>query len=49
MRRPTPTGATRATRFVAALLFIVVALSIACTHAARFVLFGQLEIGSSKI
>lgn len=38
-----------ATRFVATLLFIVIALSIACTHAARFVYVGQLEIGSSKI
>ena len=43
------TSATRTTRFVAALLFIVIALSIACTHAARFVYVGQLEIGSSKI
>lgn len=49
MRRPTITGATRTTRFVATLLFTVIALSIACTHAARFVYFGQLEIGSSKI
>jgi hypothetical protein len=46
MRR---TSATRTTRFVATLLFIVIALSIACTHAARFVYVGQLEIGSSKI
>jgi hypothetical protein len=37
------------TRFVATLLFVVIALSIACTHAARCVYFGQLEIGTSKI
>lgn len=48
MRRPsTTTGDT--TRFVATLPFIVIALSIACTHAARCVHFGQLEIRSSKI
>ena len=45
MRRTSDTAA----RFVATLLFIVIALSIACTHAARFVYVGQLEIGSSKI
>ena len=44
MRRTSDT-----TRFVAMLLFIVIALSITCTHAARCVLFGQLEILSSKI
>jgi hypothetical protein len=44
MRRP-PTPS----RFVAALLFIVITLSIACTHAARCVLYGQLEILPSKI
>lgn len=37
------------TRFVATLLFVVIALSIACTHAARCVYVGQLEILSSKI
>ncbi len=37
------------TRFVATLLFIVIALSIACTHAARCVYFGQLEMRTSKI
>ncbi len=45
MRRTSDTT----TRFVARLLFIVIALSIACTHAARCVYFGQLEIWSSKI
>jgi hypothetical protein len=49
MRRPATTTGDTATRFVARLLFIVIALSIACTHAARCVHFGQLEIGSSKI
>jgi hypothetical protein len=29
--------------------FIVITLSIACTHAARYVLLGQLEMLSSKI
>jgi len=48
MRRMSPAVDT-ATRFVATLLFIVIALSIACTHAARCVYFGQLEILSSKI
>jgi hypothetical protein len=28
---------------------IIVALSIACTHAARYVLLGQLDIPLSKI
>jgi hypothetical protein len=37
------------TTFVATVLFIVIALSITCTHAARCVYFGQLEILSSKI
>ena len=46
MRR---TSTSRPTRFVAMLLFIVIALSIACTHAARYVRVGQLEILSSKI
>jgi hypothetical protein len=48
MRRTSTTGDTT-TRFVATLLFIVIALSIACTQTARFVYFGQLEIWSSKI
>ena len=37
------------TRFVATLLFIVIALSIACTQTARCVYVGQLGILSSKI
>jgi hypothetical protein len=35
--------------FVATVLFVVIALSIDCTQAARCVYFGQLEILSSKI
>lgn len=42
-------SASTTTRFVAVLPFIVIAPSIDCTHAARCVLFGQLEILSSKI
>lgn len=52
MRRASATTTTSdrdATRFVATVLFIVIALSIACTHAARYVLYGQLEIPWSKI
>ena len=45
MRRTSDT----ATRFVARLLFVVIALSIACTQTARFVYVGQLGIWSSKI
>jgi hypothetical protein len=34
---------------IATLLFIVIALFIACTHAARYVPLGQLDTESSKI
>jgi len=45
----TTTTESDATRFVAALLFIVIALPIACTQTDRYVHYGQLGIRGSKI